>query len=91
MTDEDCIGSKFSVKYDTVSDLEKGEVTLLPKPGTVELDDANEQLKDWIVLFSKLYVEGIFQMPTENRLNARFPDMKTVSLEEFLTEAWKGR
>ena len=74
-----------------MSDLEKGKATLLPRPGTTELDDGNQQLKDWVALFGKLYIHGIFHMPTENRLNARFQDVKTVSLEEFLTEAWKGR
>ena len=80
------------MKYDTLSDLEAGEVTLLPSPGKTEVEVGEDQgMKDYLVLFGRLYVNGILHMPSSNRLNERFPDLKTRTLEDFLAEAWKGR
>lgn len=84
-------GSKFASKYDTMADLERGQVTLFPNPGTSDVDGSDQERKDYSILFGRLYVHGIFHMPSKDRLTERFPELRPVRLEEFLTEAWRGK
>ena len=42
-------------------------------------------------MFNRFMLAGAFHLPRENRLNEKLPQVRPVSLREFLTAAWKGR
>lgn len=49
-----------------------------------------EELKETTALVSRLTVYGVFDLPKENRMNARFPDVRPITMKEFLEKAWRG-
>lgn len=49
-----------------------------------------EELKETTALVSRLTVNGVFDLPKENRMNARFPDVRPITMKEFLEKAWRG-
>lgn len=49
-----------------------------------------EELKETTALVSRLTIAGVFDLPRENRLNARFPDIETTKLKDFLQNTWKA-
>jgi len=59
----------------------------MPKGAEYPMDE----LKETTALVSRLTVNGVFDLPRENRLNDRFPDVRPVTIKEFLGKAWGGR
>lgn len=53
-------------------------------------DYPTDELKEVTALVSRLIVNGVFDLPKENRLNERFPDVKPTKMKEFL-EIWRNR
>lgn len=49
-----------------------------------------EELKETTALVSRLTVNGVFDLPKENRMNARFPDVRPITMKEFLEKAWRN-
>lgn len=49
-----------------------------------------DELKETTALVSRLTVNGVFDLPRENRLNDRFPDVQPITMREFLEKAWRG-
>lgn len=49
-----------------------------------------EEVKETTALVSRLTVNGVFDLPKENRMNARFPDVRPITMKEFLEKAWRG-
>lgn len=86
MTEEIC-GRKFRVTYDSVDQIKAGNVTIPPMPRGTEYPE--DELKEVTALVSRLTVHGVFNLPKENRLNERFPDMKPITMKEFL-EIWRS-
>lgn len=80
-------GKSFQVTYDPVDQIHKGNVTIPPMPkGT---DYPEDELKEVTALVSRLTVNGVFDLPKENRLNERFPEIKPTTVKEFL-EIWRN-
>lgn len=80
-------GKKFQVTYDSADQIHAGNVTVPPMPkGT---DYPADELKEVTALVSRLTVNGVFQLPKENRLNERFPEAKATKMEDFL-EIWRS-
>ncbi|OGM51146.1 nmrA-like family protein [Aspergillus bombycis] len=83
---EELRGKKFQVVYDSADRIKEGDVTIPPMPA--DTGYSAEELKETTALVSRLTIAGVFDLPRENRLNARFPDIETTKLEYFLSKAW---
>ncbi|KAB8222854.1 hypothetical protein BDV33DRAFT_200992 [Aspergillus novoparasiticus] len=77
---------KFQVVYDSVDKIKEGDVTIPPMPSGTGY--SVEELKETTTLVSRLTIAGVFDLPRENRLNARFPDIETTKLKALLEKAW---
>ena len=82
-----CLGTKFEVTYDSVDQVNAGNVTIPPNPPGTNYSE--EEMKEVTVLVSRLTVNGVFQLPRENRLNELFADMKPTTMKELLERSWK--
>ncbi|KAE8333972.1 hypothetical protein BDV39DRAFT_198879 [Aspergillus sergii] len=83
---EELRGKKFQVVYDSAEKIKEGDVTIPPMPSNTGY--SVEELKETTALVSRLTIAGVFDLPLENRLNARFPDIETTTLKAFLEKAW---
>ncbi|KAF7585968.1 hypothetical protein BBP40_009759 [Aspergillus hancockii] len=80
-------GRKFQVTYDNAEQIKEGNVTVPPMPA--ETGYSVEELKETTALVSRLTIARVFDLPVDNRLNARFPDIETMKIKDFLHNAWK--
>ncbi|KAJ5128668.1 hypothetical protein N7526_006834 [Penicillium atrosanguineum] len=85
---EEITGKKFKVSYDTLDQIQAGDVTVPPMPDGTEYPE--DELKETTALVSRLTVNGVFDLPKENRLNDRFPNVRPITIREFLEKAWRG-
>lgn len=85
--DDRGIDMKFQVTYDSVDRIHAGDVTFPPMPSGVEYP--TDEVKEVTALVSRLTVNGVFDLPKENRLNERFPEIKPTKMKEFL-EIWRS-
>ena len=83
------LGKKFQVTYDSVEKVNEGDVTMLPIPKGAPFSE--DEMKEYNALFGQLTLRGVFHVPTENRLNSKFPDLVPLNFQQFLDEAWRGR
>ena len=83
------LGKKFQVTYDSVEKVNEGDVTMLPIPKGAPFSE--DEMKEYNALFGQLTLRGAFHVPTENRLNSKFPDLVPLNFQQFLDEAWRGR
>ncbi|RFU80190.1 hypothetical protein TARUN_2000 [Trichoderma arundinaceum] len=86
---EEARGTKFTVSHDSVEKLKKGEVTELPSHSDMYSYIPKQVLQGLFALFASWVVDGGFNVPEENSLNAKFPDIETTKLSEIVG-AWKG-
>ncbi|KAF9891637.1 hypothetical protein FE257_003648 [Aspergillus nanangensis] len=82
-------GKKFSVSYDSVEDVLDGKVTVPPMPPSVPYSE--EEVREMTALVSRLTVRGAFNLPVQERLNCKFPDVHPVNIKDFLQGAWKSQ
>lgn len=47
-----------------------------------------EELKEVTALVSRLTVTGVFDLPKEDRMSDRIPEVQPVKLKEFLEQCW---
>ncbi|KAB8069783.1 NAD(P)-binding protein [Aspergillus leporis] len=80
-------GRKFQVVYDSAEKIKEGNVTVPPMPA--ETGYTIEEFKETTALVSRLTIAGVFNLPAEDRLNARFPEIETTKIKDFLHNAWK--
>lgn len=78
-------GKKFKVTYDSLEQIELGNVTVPPQPEGV--DFSSDELKELTALVSRLTVNNVFDLP-KDRLNRRFPEVKPLTVRELLRTAW---
>ncbi|KAK5788568.1 hypothetical protein VI817_009526 [Penicillium citrinum] len=79
---EEILGEKFDVTYDSIEQIEKGNVTNPQMPS--DLGYSEEELTELTALVSRLVVNGVFELPEENRLNELFPEVKPITMKDFL-------
>lgn len=48
-----------------------------------------DDMQEVTALVGRLVVNGVFDLPRENRLNARFPDVRPLTMREFLEQTWQ--
>lgn len=47
-----------------------------------------EELKEITELVSRLTVAGVFNLPKDNRMSDRFPEVRPVKFKEFMAKCW---
>ncbi|CAI7662563.1 unnamed protein product [Penicillium glandicola] len=82
---EEFTGKKFKVTYDSLEQINTGDVTVPPQPEGLEY--SSDELKEVTALVSRLTVSNVFQLP-DDRLNTRFPEVKPITMRQFLHDAW---
>lgn len=82
---EEFTGKKFKVTYDSLEQIKSGDVTVPPQPEGMEY--SSDELKEATALVSRLTVNNVFQLPGD-RLNTRFPEVKPITMRQFLQNAW---
>lgn len=85
----ECSGDKFTVTYDSVEKLRKGEVTELPSHPYMYAYIPKPMLAGMLSKFGLWVVYGIVHGSPEGSLNEKFPEIKTTSVKEVIG-AWKG-
>lgn len=78
---------KFDVVYDPLEKLAKGQSTLLWRPEDVP----EEEMKALMSAHGQMIVNGACQLPSEGRLDSRYPEIRLMTAEELLTQAWAGK
>lgn len=78
-------GKKFKVTYDSLEQIKAGDVTVPPQLEGMEY--SSDELKEVTALVSRLTVNNVFQLPGD-RLNTRFPEVKPITMRQFLQNAW---
>jgi hypothetical protein len=76
------------VTYDSVNQIAVGNVTNPPMPSDV--DYSQEEITEVTALVSRLTVNGVFELPKENRLNDKFPDIQPITMKKLLEDSWGG-
>lgn len=82
---------EFEVHYDSTEKLRAFQVTELPGHTTLYPYTPKEQLQRLFAIFFQWVVDGHYDLPYEQSLNAKFPDIKTLKAKEMLEHAWKGK
>lgn len=82
---ESTTGRTFKVSYDSIEKLESGEVTNL-----TELMAKEKFLRNATIMFGIMTVRGHILLPNGKgfRLNDRFPELKAMTVEKLIREAW---
>ncbi|KAJ6161358.1 hypothetical protein N7470_004754 [Penicillium chermesinum] len=79
---------EFSVIVGTsVDQVNAGNVTIPPNPPGTKYSE--EEMREVTALVSRLTVNGVFELPKENRLNELFPDIHPITMKELLERSWK--
>ncbi|KAF5008664.1 hypothetical protein FDECE_5076 [Fusarium decemcellulare] len=87
---EEARGSKFDVAYDSVEKLNRGEMTELPSHTSVYSMIPKETIQGNFSKYSLYALDGLFDFPEENTLNAKFPEIKTMTMADMLG-FWRGK
>ncbi|EWZ33060.1 uncharacterized protein FOBCDRAFT_253251 [Fusarium oxysporum Fo47] len=88
---EEARGAKFTVTTDEIETLKKGQVTELPSHSQTYAFFPKQMLQPFLALFGLMFAEGVFDMKPAHTINGDFPDIKTHTVKELVTEAWKGK
>jgi hypothetical protein len=83
-------GSKFTVTYDSIEKLEKGEVTELPGHALSYQHFPKPMLQVFLSKFELYMAKGLLDLPLGNALNKQFPEIKTLSVKDALS-LWKSK
>ncbi|EGU84206.1 hypothetical protein FOPG_12428 [Fusarium oxysporum f. sp. conglutinans race 2 54008] len=86
---EESRGSKFTVSYDALEKLQKGEVTELPSHRESYVFFPKPALRGFLSLLGRYVVEGRFDIPSDKALNAKFTEIQTLKVKEAI-ELWRG-
>ncbi|KAF4456396.1 Isoflavone reductase like protein IRL [Fusarium austroafricanum] len=85
---EDITGDKFTVTYDSVEKMKRGELTEFPGHVPVYSRVPKEILHKTMAAYGLWAESGGFNFDESKTLNKTFPDIKPVSVKAFLEEAW---
>ena len=86
---EEMRGQKFDVIYDSVEKINAGNVTVPPMPAGT--DYPPEEVQEITALVDRLVINGVFDLPRENRLNNEFYDVRARTMREFLEYTWNNK
>lgn len=82
--------TKFQTSYDSVEKLQQGQITELPGHVPVYQFFPKQMLQGMFAMFGYWFETGEFNLKVTERtyLNEKFPEIRTKSIEELITEAW---
>ncbi|KAF5227405.1 hypothetical protein FANTH_14778 [Fusarium anthophilum] len=86
---EESRGEKFSIVYDDIQKLRKGEITELPSHPAVYPFFPKPALQGLLAKLETYVVEGYFDIPVVNSLNQKFPEISTMKVKDMVG-LWKG-
>lgn len=81
------LGEKFNVTYDSEEKLARGEATVLSSDAGYGGADP----KAICAYFGMGLIQGKVEVPKEGRLNDRYPEIKPLSIEQLLSQAWGAK
>lgn len=85
-------GVKFARSYDSVARLKAGEITELPGHLGLYADFPKPVFQRFMAIFEMWTTDGTSTISARGgRLNARFPDIKTLTAREMLDTYWSKR
>lgn len=90
-------GVKFKVVYDSLEKLRSGAYTPIPANkahaalySTSEFD-ATPALMAMFAAIGTVMASGGLDIPEEDSLNKRFPDIETIKVVQFIERYWSGK
>ncbi|KAH7153502.1 hypothetical protein EDB81DRAFT_932079 [Dactylonectria macrodidyma] len=86
-------GTPFTIIHDSVEDLKKGRVTILPaveKYLHLMSVPNKEVLSQFLGTFGQLFADGSFNIKEEGALNEMFPEIKPLTIKEAVEAAAKA-
>ncbi|BCR97538.1 uncharacterized protein AKAW2_30857S [Aspergillus luchuensis] len=86
---EEARGTKFRITYDSKEELEAGQVTELPCYETTFAVVGKEMTKQLFAQTGLWIIGNELDLRPVSTLNETFPDIKTMTLREFLELSWK--
>ncbi|KAF7177894.1 hypothetical protein CNMCM7691_006370 [Aspergillus felis] len=86
---EEIKGVKFNITYDNEEMLKNSQVTELPSHPSIYPFLPKEHLQHILAVFGFWTAVGDFDLPEEDTLNSRFPNIKTRTVHEVLGQGWK--
>ncbi|KAH6695591.1 hypothetical protein F5X68DRAFT_127656 [Plectosphaerella plurivora] len=86
---EDARGKKFTVVYDPLEKLAKGEITELPSHTHLYPFFPKPMLQGLFAAFGTFIENGVFDFKVAHTLNQEFPEIKARTVKEVLDAAWK--
>ncbi|KIW82787.1 hypothetical protein Z517_02030 [Fonsecaea pedrosoi CBS 271.37] len=87
---EEMRGSKFTVTYDSVEQLARGEITELPSHPAIYPYFPKPLFQQYFGKFGLYVTAGLFDFPHGTTLNNKFPDIKPTTVREMLS-VWVGK
>ncbi|KAK4446799.1 isoflavone reductase [Podospora aff. communis PSN243] len=86
---EEAKGTKFTVTYDSVERMKKGETTELPGQIPLYKYIPKGVMQDYAAIFGLWFDSGAFDLKPEKFLNETFPEIKPMTAKEMLDKAWR--
>ncbi len=83
-------GSKFTVAYDSIEKLERGEITELPSNPAMYPFFPKQLFQQYFGRFGLYVTQGLFDFPEDQTLNKKFPEIKPTTVREMLG-VWVGK
>ena len=84
------LGTKFNVTYDDHERLGSLTVTELPSHSAIYPFLPKEKLQYILAVFGRWTAAGDFDLPENDTLNSRFPDIETRTLRQVIEQGWKA-
>ncbi|KAF1844389.1 NAD(P)-binding protein [Cucurbitaria berberidis CBS 394.84] len=86
---EKVIGEKWDVTYEPLEQLERGEPTLFEQPeGSYDLPE--EVVRGMVAEYGIMAIKGVMDVSREGIRNKEFPQVKPVTVEGIIKEAWES-
>ena len=76
-------GSTFNISHDDIEQLKQCRFTPLPGHKGMGVDGLR-----LFALLGLYAAQGLFDTPPERSLNSRFPDIKPISVHDFMQLSW---
>ncbi|CAO2652623.1 Nn.00g009060.m01.CDS01 [Neocucurbitaria sp. VM-36] len=84
---EKVTGEKWDITYEPLEKLERGEATLFEQPES-SYDLPKDEAKHMVAEFGIMAVKGVMDVSGEGIRNKEFPEVKPVSVDDVIKEAW---
>ncbi|KAF7595235.1 hypothetical protein BBP40_006981 [Aspergillus hancockii] len=83
-------GERFSVKHERLEDLRNGRISF-PELRETGLEGTGQSTESIFALFHYISGTGGYAVPSDDTLDAQFPDIKITTAAEVIGSSWGGR